>query len=67
MNTTRTDASAFVRSTNLLDTYLATIDTFSSYDNVLGYNVGNEVVNFANVTGAAAFLKAATRDVKAYL
>ena len=53
--------------TNLLDSYIATIDTFSKYDNVLAYNVGNEVVVAANQTGTAAFIKAAGRDTKAYL
>jgi len=52
---------------NLLDLYLGTIDAFSKYDNVLAYNVGNEVVVSANETGAATFIKAAARDVKAYL
>lgn len=55
------------RATNLQDQYLRTIDTFSKYDNVLAYNVGNEVVISSNGTGTAAFLKAAARDVKAYL
>ncbi|EIN13413.1 glycoside hydrolase family 72 protein [Punctularia strigosozonata HHB-11173 SS5] len=53
--------------TNLQDQYLRTIDAFSAYDNVLAYNVGNEVVINSNGTGTAAFLKAAARDVKAYL
>ncbi|KAI6005009.1 carbohydrate-binding module family 43 protein/Glycoside hydrolase family 72 protein [Pisolithus orientalis] len=53
--------------TNLLDLYLETVNTFSKYDNVLAYNVGNEVVTAANETGAATFVKAAARDVKAYL
>ncbi|KZT22131.1 carbohydrate-binding module family 43 protein [Neolentinus lepideus HHB14362 ss-1] len=53
--------------TSLLDQYIATINAFSSYDNVLAYNVGNEVVIAANSTGTAAFIKAAARDVKAYL
>ncbi|EGO02821.1 carbohydrate-binding module family 43 protein/Glycoside hydrolase family 72 protein [Serpula lacrymans var. lacrymans S7.3] len=53
--------------TNLLDLYIETIDSFSGYDNVLAYNVGNEVVIAANGTGAAAYVKAAARDVKAYL
>lgn len=54
-------------STNLLDLYIDTIDVFSKYDNVLAYNVGNEIVIAANGTAAAAFIKAAARDVRAYL
>lgn len=54
-------------STNLLDLYISTIDAFSKYDNVLAYNVGNEVVSAANETDIAPYIKAAARDVKAYL
>jgi hypothetical protein len=53
--------------TNLLDSYLATINAFSHYDNILAYNVGNEVVTSPNETSAAPFIKAAARDIKAYL
>ncbi|KAG8957819.1 1,3-beta-glucanosyltransferase gas1, partial [Tulasnella sp. 408] len=53
--------------TNLLDLYLGTVDAFSKYDNVLAYNVGNEVVTSPAETIAAPFIKAAARDVKAYL
>ena len=53
-------------STNLLDEYIATIDAFSKYDNVLAYNVGNEVVLQDN-TQVSPYVKAAARDVKAYL
>ncbi|GBE78403.1 1,3-beta-glucanosyltransferase gel4 [Sparassis crispa] len=53
--------------TNLLDQYINTINVFSKYDNVLAYNVGNEVVIAANETSTAAFVKAAARDTRAYL
>jgi len=53
-------------STNLLDQYIKTIDAFSKYDNVLAYNVGNEVI-VANGTAVAPYVKAAARDIKAYL
>ena len=61
------DRSAPSWTTNLLDLYVTTIDAFSKYQNVLGYHVGNEVVITSDGTGAAAFVKAAARDVKAYL
>ncbi|KAJ6474359.1 1,3-beta-glucanosyltransferase [Mycena sanguinolenta] len=53
-------------STNLLDQYIKTINVFSKYDNVLAYNVGNEVLT-SGATNAAPFIKAAARDIKAYL
>ncbi|KAJ6612845.1 Glucanosyltransferase-domain-containing protein [Mycena sp. CBHHK59/15] len=53
-------------STNLQDQYIKTINAFSKYDNVLAYNVGNEVLT-ADATNAAPFIKAAARDIKAYL
>lgn len=53
-------------STNLLDEYINTINVFNKYDNVLAYNVGNEVVTF-NLTFISPYVKAAARDIKAYL
>jgi len=61
------DRSSPAWTTNLQDLYIDTIDAFSAYDNVLAYNVGNEVVIAPNGTDAAAFVKAAARDIKAYL
>jgi hypothetical protein len=61
------DRTAPSWTTALLDQYIETINVFSKYDNVLAYNVGNEVVTAANGTAAATFVKAAARDVKAYL
>lgn len=42
------------------------MEVFSKYDNVLAFNVGNEVVQ-SSTTGIAPFIKSAARDVKAYL
>lgn len=53
--------------TNLLDAYVTTIDAFLKYDNILAFNIGNEVVNLPSNTDAAPFVKAAARDTKAYL
>ncbi|KAF8173372.1 hypothetical protein K438DRAFT_1980920 [Mycena galopus ATCC 62051] len=60
------DATQPMWSTNLPDENIKTINAFSKYDNVLAYNVGNEVLT-SGATNAAPFIKAATRDIKAYL
>jgi hypothetical protein len=46
--------------------YIKTIETFAKYDNLLAFNVGNEVI-MPNATSSAPFIKAAVRDIKAYL
>lgn len=53
-------------STNILNQYINTINTFSKYDNVLAYNIGNEVV-VSDGTQVAPYVKAAARDTRAYL
>ncbi|SJX61724.1 related to GAS1-glycophospholipid-anchored surface glycoprotein [Sporisorium reilianum f. sp. reilianum] len=52
---------------SLLDLYAGTIDVFTKYDNLLAVNIANEVVNQPSNANAAPFIKAAVRDVKAYL
>ncbi|OCF34149.1 1,3-beta-glucanosyltransferase [Kwoniella heveanensis BCC8398] len=61
------DRSSPSWSTNLLNEYISTIDAFRNYDNVLGFNIGNEVITTVGNTNAAPYVKAAARDVKAYL
>ncbi|PVV03299.1 hypothetical protein BB560_002231, partial [Smittium megazygosporum] len=53
--------------TGLFAAYRAKVDAFAGYSNVVGFIAGNEVANSNSKTPSAAFVKAAIRDVKAYI
>ena len=50
-----------------LQSVFATIDTFQKYDNTLLFYSANEVINDDSTTFAAPYVKAVTRDMKAYI
>ncbi|RPB24288.1 hypothetical protein L211DRAFT_808082 [Terfezia boudieri ATCC MYA-4762] len=45
----------------------ATVDVFGKYTNTLGFFAANEVVDSPTTTGAATYVKAIIRDMKAYI
>jgi hypothetical protein len=50
-----------------LQSVFATIDSFSKYENTLLFFSGNEVINDNATSFAAPYIKAVTRDMKAYI
>lgn len=49
-----------------LQAFQKVMDAFHTYDNVAGFYIGNEVLTNPAGTPAAPYVKAATRDLKAY-
>lgn len=52
---------------DLYNYYASVVDSLANYTNTLGFFAGNENSNSVNTTGASAYVKAAVRDMKAYI
>jgi hypothetical protein len=65
----RADNASIHRSYNdvYLQSVFATMDAFAQYDNTLLFYSANEVINNNQTTFAAPYVKAVTRDMKAYI
>lgn len=65
----RKDESSLHMSYNdvYLQSVFATIDAFSGYNNLAMFFSANEVINDKNNTFSAPYIKAVTRDMKAYI
>lgn len=53
--------------TGLYSRFVSVVDEMAQYSNTLGFFVGNEVANSVTTTNSSAFVKAAVRDMKAYI
>jgi len=51
----------------LLTQYINTIEEFGQFSNVLGFNIGNEVISSLADDQAAPYIKSAVRDIKAFM
>ena len=51
---------------DMYSNWTGTVDAFAKYDNLLSFTIGNEVINDEDTTIAAPYIKAATRDIKAF-
>lgn len=51
---------------DMFDHFSSVVDAFAPYDNLLAMAIANEVILDEDSTAAAPFIKAATRDIKAY-
>lgn len=60
----RDDGANCSYNTMYLNEVLATVKVMSQYNNTLGFFAGNEVINDADTTAAAPYVKAVVRDIK---